>query len=355
MPMTAERLVSALWADSQLLEAAAPTLSVAERALLQRARGARWTAGDVPVLDEAAELLGEDESSARAEARRQAAERAGELRDAQRALESTGSGGGLVTAEMLAGRFRAEGSVGTVAERAVEDRGWTYGHVVVDEAQELSPMAWRMLLRRCPSRSMTVVGDTAQTSALAGATGWAEVLDRHVPGRWTVAELTVNYRTPAQVMEVASRVLASSGVTTRPPRAARVGLPPVFVRVDTVDAAAVARVVVGELEVLGAGRLAVVTPRRGHERLPDELLARLALGREGGPDGRDSLDAPVVVLDVTEAKGLEFDSVVVLEPDQVLAQSPRGVGDLYVALTRCTQRLTVVHAADLPEALHPAS
>src|SRR5690606_33809136 len=107
------------------------------------------------------------------------------------------SGGGLVSPEVLADRFSAGGPRLTTAERAAADRTWTYAHVVVDEAQDLSSMAWRMLLRRTPTRSMTIVGDVAQTSAPTGAASWADRLDPLLD-RWRLAELTVNYRTPAQ-------------------------------------------------------------------------------------------------------------------------------------------------------------
>lgn len=349
LPLTPQRLVSALLTDPEVLGRAGARLRPAERDLLLRDRSAGWTVADVPLVDEAADLLGDDDAATRLEARRRAAERAADVRYAQQVLD-TGGGGGLVSAEQLADRFAVGEGLGSVAERAVADRTWTYGHVVVDEAQELSPMAWRALLRRCPSRSMTVVGDTAQTSSPSGASTWADVLERLVPGRWEVAELTVNYRTPAQVMAVAAQVLADHGVPARPPRAARSGLPPVLAPVDAVDEAAVARVVVGELEVLGAGRLAVLTPRRGYDAVRTGLRDRFGPASGSGVPGSE-LDASVVVLDVGAAKGLEFDSVVLLEPADVVDQSPRGAGDLYVALTRCTQRLTVVHARALPAAL----
>ncbi|GAB3903067.1 hypothetical protein GCM10029964_094460 [Kibdelosporangium lantanae] len=97
----------------------------------------------------------------------------------------------------------------------------TYGHVVVDEAQELSPMAWRMVMRRCPSRSMTVVGDLAQTSALSGASAWDEVLRPHVGDHWRLAELTVNYRTPAEIMAATTDLFTSHHPDLRLPRSVR--------------------------------------------------------------------------------------------------------------------------------------
>src|SRR5205823_8544762 len=106
-------------------------------------------------------------------------------------------------------------------------------HVIVDEAQELSPMAWRMLVRRCPSRSMTVVGDIAQTSASWGASSWRVVLEPVAPGRWHEEELTVNYRTPSEVMTLAAEVLHAIDPALEPPTSVRdSGHPPVAVRAD---------------------------------------------------------------------------------------------------------------------------
>ena len=124
----------------------------------------------MPLLDEAAELLGEDDTAARLAARAagpSAPGRAG-VRPQVRAV---GLGGGRPRSapSTLADRFADAGPTLTVAERAEPDRTWAYGHVVVDEAQELSAMTWRLLMRRCPPRSMTLVGDIAQAGALAGA------------------------------------------------------------------------------------------------------------------------------------------------------------------------------------------
>lgn len=346
MPLTPQRLVAGLWEDRSMLAAAAPHLSADQRALLHRAPGTPWSAADVPLLDEAAEILGADDSADRLERRRQAAERAEEIGYARGALEVAGAAGGLVTAEMLADRFAESGSALSVADRAVGDRSWAYGHVVVDEAQELSPMAWRALMRRCPSRSMTVVGDPAQTAALAGSSRWGDALNRYAPDRWRLEELTVNYRTPAEIMTVAADVLIHAGVPVRPPRPARSGSPPVAVRAPAVDLDAVERVVRRELEDLGGGRLAVVTPRVGYGTVPAGLADRFPVGTVRA--GAGALQAQAVVLDVGAAKGLEFDTVVLLEPADVLEQSPRGANDLYVALTRPTRRLVVMHCRPLP-------
>ncbi|NKY39291.1 AAA family ATPase, partial [Cellulomonas septica] len=215
MPLTPEKLLADLWAKPWRLESAAPQLSPAQRRLLARDPDAPWTPADVPLLDEAAELLGEDDQAVRAQARAASERRQSELEYARQVLESTGSGA-LVSAEMLADRFASSGPALTTAERAAADRSWTYGHVVVDEAQELSAMAWRALLRRVPTRSLTIVGDVAQTTAAAGARDWARMLDPVLRSSWRLAELTVNYRTPAVVADTARRVAVAAGLPVSP-------------------------------------------------------------------------------------------------------------------------------------------
>ena len=128
----------------------------------------------------------------------------------------------MLYAEDLADRF-VERDTRELAERAAADRDWTYRHIVVDEAQELSEMDWRVLMRRCPSRSFTVVGDLAQRRSAAGATSWDTMLEPYVPGRWVYRSLSVNYRTPAEIMTVAAALLAdfAPGVRLRS-RSARV-------------------------------------------------------------------------------------------------------------------------------------
>ena len=154
----------------------------------------------------------------------------------------------------------AERDTRALAERAVEDREWTYGHVVVDEAQDLSAMDWRVLLRRCPTRSLTVVGDLAQRESRAGARSWAEVLDPYVPGRWAYRELTVNYRTPAEIMAVAARVLALVDPALQAPSSVRdAGERPHVRRVHPDRLAAAVRSAVEELRPK-QGTLAVIAP-----------------------------------------------------------------------------------------------
>jgi DNA helicase IV len=350
MPLTPTGLLESLYADPARLAAVTPELDDDQRASLYRERGEPWTVSDVPLLDEAAELLGDDDTGGY-EARRLAAQqRQTEVEYARGALQISGGAGGLVNAETLAQRFSDEGPSLTAAERAVGDRTWAYGHVVVDEAQELSAMTWRMLMRRCPTKSMTLVGDIAQTGSAAGAHSWAQVLDPYVDGRWRMTELTVNYRTPAQVMRLASAVLTAAGIQVEAPRSVRDGdVAPSAVRIEAGGTGAVVALVRAELAELGEGRCAVIVP----ERLLDDIASALtvALGSGVVAAGNRALDAPVSVVTVRQAKGLEFDTVVLVEPAQILAASARGANDVYVALTRPTQRLYVVHSEPLPAGL----
>lgn len=356
-PITPERLVADLYAKPHRLEEAAPELTEAERALLRRDPDAPWTESDVPILDEAAELLGEDDSLARAQARARAAEHAAELEYARSVLESTGAGGGLVDAETLAARFAATGPRLTTAERAATDRAWTYGHVVVDEAQELSPMAWHALVRRVPTRSLTIVGDVAQTSSAAGARSWSAALDPVLRDGWRLAELTVSYRTPAVVADAAQRMARAARLPVSPLTAAR--QVDEALQVVPVDPASVAAAVAEHVRVLakefigpdGAGQVAVVAPAADLPALRAAVVAALpdAVGSEEAARllAQRAEDAQVRVVDPRETKGLEYDAVVLVEP-AAIAEGTGGHSDLYVAMTRPTQRLVVVHARPLP-------
>ncbi|WP_449066690.1 AAA family ATPase, partial [Planomonospora algeriensis] len=222
--LTPERLIGGLLSDPGALERAAPQLTAAERGALLRPPASPWTTGDVPLLDEAAELLGVDDSVSPAAERAAAEARRRQEAYARGVLEFTGlAADEMMEAGALAERHRSTGPHLTTAERAAADRTWAYGHVIVDEAQELSAMAWRTVMRRIPARSLTVVGDLAQTGSAAGARSWGEVLDPYVAGRWRVERLQVNYRTPVEIMEVAADVLAAVAPDRRPPESVREG------------------------------------------------------------------------------------------------------------------------------------
>ncbi|MET7544530.1 ATP-binding domain-containing protein [Streptomyces sp. NPDC005479] len=352
-PLTAQQLLTDLYGDRARLASAAHGLTRAERELLYRAPGGGWTAADVPLLDETAELLGQDNRAAEAAA---AAERAEGVAYAQGVLDLAAGEGedeesltGMLDAETLADRHE-ERMVRTVAERALADRDWVFGHIIVDEAQELSQMAWRLLMRRCPTRSMTLVGDVAQTGDAAGASSWASALAPHVGDRWRQVSLTVNYRTPAEIMASTTEVLAALGPGLQLPRSVReTGLEPWRMRTEPgLLARTLADRAAKEAAALEDGRLAVLVP----DARRDELGAAVA---ESVPDAvygdEPDLESRVVVLGVRQAKGLEFDAVLIADPTEILARSTRGLNDLYVALTRATQRLGIIHAGPAPAVL----
>jgi DNA helicase IV len=290
-----EELVHDLFGAKPLIDPAGRKhLTPAEREALHRPRSASleeipWTAADVPLLDEAAVLLGP---------RRK---KAGEP-------------------ELIR----------------------TFGHVVVDEAQDLSPMQLRMLARRSLGGSMTVVGDVGQATGPFSPSGWGDVL-AHLPNRKPsrLVELTVNYRTPSEIMEVAGRVLAAAAPHLVPPTSVRsTGIGPAVRRVaGDEDLTEVALAAAAALREEVGGTVALICP--------PSLAGPLGAAREDDV----SLEDDVSIVPVASVKGLEFDGVVVVEPALVADESPQGLRALYVALTRATKRLTIVHQAPLPGVL----
>ena len=198
-----------------------------------------------------------------------------------------------------------------------------YGHIVIDEAQELSPMQWRMLVRRCPSGSMTVVGDLDQAMSATALQQW-EDLTPHLPGRLSVHELTVNYRTPAEIMAYVERQAAVIGIRHHPPRSVRhSGREP---QVRSVAPGDLERAVDQALDAVAdePGTVAVVAATA----LRDRLAASVA-------------DDDVPVVTARQAKGLEFDAVVLVGPGMIAKETSGGAA-LYVALTRATRDLAVL-------------
>ncbi len=316
-------LLAELYTSPERLRAAG-----ADPALLREV-GDAWTTSDVPLLDELVDLLGRDKAAddAAAQALKEETDYARGVLENMVAHEDLMDdedhllAQDLIDAEGLAERF-TERDYRDLAERAAADRDWTYRHVVVDEAQELSEMDWRVLMRRCPSRSFTVVGDLAQRRSMAGATSWAEMLEPYVPGRWVYRSLSVNYRTPAEIMTVAAAVLAEFAPDVRPPESVRAcGVRPWSRRVT-------AEQMPGAIEEF-------VAAEARHDGTSIVI----------GPPGMPGVVAP------SETKGLEFDAVLVVEPERIIADGPRGAAELYVALTRATQRLGVLHQHPLPPAL----
>ena len=401
MPTTPQGLLERLWSRPSLLEQVAPSLSEQERELLRRAPGGGLTAADIPLIDELAELLGPSEDAQARRSRLEARRREDLVAYAAQAIESQELGDGMVSAEMLADRVSQSGPTLTLAERARADRTWTYGHVVVDEAQELGTMAWRALARRCPVRSFTVVGDLAQYSGPHAPGSWGEVLtalgtasaektagrsrsqsrhrarSRSRQGRQSGRShggstplrgeaLSVCYRTPATIMEVAEETVTHLGhPPVYPVRSVR-DLPDCLEVTDLSQSpqgaqpdawASVLREIVSqessrldEQVGAGVGRIAVISssPSRTEALLREAPDLAAAMEAPGG----DVLRSRLLVVDPVLSKGLEFDVVVLVDPAEV---GERSAGDLYVAMTRPTRRLRVVSRLTLPRGLEPRS
>ena len=195
---------------------------------------------------------------------------------------------------------------------------------------------------------MTVVGDLDQTSALSGISTWSDIFDRFAKGKWSVEQLTVNYRTPAPVMAMASEMLLAHGRTPKVSASAREGDEPLMIHAaQRRDDSVLVETVLKEL-ASNPGRICVITDRQDR-RWAEEVLTTALEERVG--HGVRTLDSPVSVMTAVEAKGLEFDVVVLHEPASIMAESPRGVRDLYVAITRPTSRLVIVSSATLPRGM----
>ncbi|HEX2575348.1 MAG TPA: UvrD-helicase domain-containing protein, partial [Aquihabitans sp.] len=237
-----------------------------------------------------------------------------------------------------------------------DDEIRTYGHIVIDEAQDLSPMQLRMLTRRSLNGSMTVVGDIAQSTGAWAHADWDEMLSllpQKRPARRE--ELTVGYRIPGPNMELAARVLAVSAPDLTPPRSVRQdGRPPRLERVGGPDGvgAAVAAAVQAELAEVGNGNVAVICPA---SRVQESSAALTAVGIDHGVAIEQGLNHQVTVVPVGIVKGLELDATVVVDPAGILDEEAQGLRALYVALTRATKLLTVVYPGELPDVLRPAN
>ena len=249
----------------------------------------------------------------------------------------------------------ARAVLGARPGRRQQDAVRTYGHIVVDEVQDLSPMDLRMLGRRSLNGSMTVVGDIAQATGAWAHDDWDSILE-HLPDRRpaTRHELTVGYRIPGPLMDLAADVLAEAAPDLAPPRSVRAdGDVPRFVELaEDPDRKldGLADVVRSELDAVGAGNVAVIAANSQAVDVEDALeRAGLSFGRPT----RRGLDAQVAVVPVELVKGLEVDGAVVVEPARILREHAQGLRALYVALTRATKRLAVVHAEDLPAVLRP--
>jgi DNA helicase IV len=302
--LTPAQLLHDLFGSKPLIRSASGHLLTAdEQLLLYRPRmesvdEVAWSAADVALLDDAREALGPRPN------------RAGKFDDA--------------------------------------DEIRTYGHIVVDEVQDLSPMELKMISRRSLNGSMTVVGDIAQATGPSAPSDWEDVLE-HLPTKREprVIGLSVGYRIPQQIMNLANRVMAAAAPGLRAPESVRDGdADPRIISTDDL-CTAVAKEASRLSDELAGGSIAVVATDDRCDELSD------ALNRNGIAHGRAAagLGKGITVVPVSVVKGLELDGVIVVEPTDIVEASDRGLRSLFVALTRSTRRLSVVHARSLPESM----
>ena len=305
--LTPTQLLHDLFGSKALLKLAAQgILPESEYLLLHRERSesvadVRWTTADAALLDEARHLLGPKPR------------RNGKIDDA--------------------------------------DEIRTYGHIVVDEVQDLTPMQLRMVTRRSLSGSMTVVGDIAQATGPLAANDWNDVLE-HLPTKKEprVVGLSVGYRIPAQIMELADKVMLAATPGLRAPRSVREGdegpaIIPVAAGASLVDAVVACA---ADVTARGGGRAAIICAEDSIEEISNALNA---VGIKHGLARAAGLDQDLSIVPATMAKGLELDDVIVVEPAAVVAEDPQGLRLLYVTLTRSTRSLSIVHQQPLPNAM----
>lgn len=315
MPIDPPALIDRLLSDADYLRASSEgLLDDAERRLLLRPPGSAWTADDIPLIDEAASRVGAWE--------RPRLVNPATDPDEPRELDARDL--------HVANALQTERSHRSVAERAFDDREWVYGHVIVDEAQELSAMGWRAVHRRASRKSMTVVGDLQQASHPAAARTWQEAVG------WAgdavrLHELTITYRITEEIADTATTWLTKAGghaPTLHPIRSGPA-------TVSVVHPVPHVRTYVEKVLTDFIGRAAVIVPAA-----EIGMWAELLHGEPFG-FGPDAIDAIAAVITAQDSKGLEFDQVFVVDPAAIAAEVPAGA-NIYVACTRATTQLHLI-------------
>ena len=328
--LEASDLVGDLWDVPAYLRRCAPWLDADERAALRRPEGSAWTTAHLPLLDAMRARLGDPDA---ARVRQQARAALAEDRAYMDEVVSTilASNDDPDSPLPLLNRASLREDLLHDEDLPALDRdplAGPFAHVIVDEAQELTDAQWQMLLRRVPSRSVTVVGDRAQ-ARVGFPEPWAERLRRVGFDGVREASLTINYRTPRQVMDAAAPVIREALPDANVPTSIRDGVP-------------VRHAPVADLDAFLDAWLA-----EHAEGTACVIVAAPDAGRQGAHPGRPSAGAPapgrarVSVLDPVGVKGLEFDLVVVVEPAG-FGEGVQGAVDRYVAMTRATQELVIL-------------
>jgi hypothetical protein len=329
--VTAEGLVSSLLSDPDALARAADGVLTPEEQALITWRKPPRTAGS-------AENTGRGRS-------RQAASADNASQGRSRQAASADNAGQGRFRQAASAQWSAADTVLLDEAAGLIERVPSYGHVVVDEAQDLSPMQCRAIARRSEHGSLTLLGDLAQGTAPWAATDWAETL-RHLgkPGA-PVVPLTIGFRVPAVVVALANRLLPALATGVPPAQSLRSDGTLAVQEASDVDQAAVAEV---RAALEHPGSIAVISADAAADRLRAALVAA---GLPAATPDEIASEARVTVVPASLVKGLEYDHVVVVEPAEIVAAEPRGLHRLYVVLTRAVSRLAIVHATPLPAAL----
>ena len=355
LPMNATWLIDQLFSKPLQLRTYAPWLKDEDINALTRPKGSPITRSDIPLLDEAMELLGHDPKLDTQQAQLKA-KKLEEQQFAADTLAQAGIGNGIVTADMLLDNINGD-DASIMAHKAASDREWTYGHVVVDEAQELTAMEWRMLIRRCPSRSFTIVGDVAQTSALGGTRRWQKSMNSIFgEPNWDLYELTINYRNPREVSEAAGKVATDSGLYISTVSAVR-SVPGSLVKHIASDQENLDNMLANYCVEFfhqfvaddGSGRVAIIAPNdlQSHTKqvVHDALRNNLSDSQCKRIEQQNDDDKQIYVCNAEDVKGLEYDAVILLQPQEIeqeAASRLTAAANLYVAMTRPTQKLLIL-------------
>ena len=344
LPLSARWLLDDLFSKPAKLKTLAPWMSEEEVQSLMREKG-KVSEGDIPLLDTAMDLLGEEEvrkkgpSSSRAD-----------KEFAKSTMAMFGVSPSLVSAsDLLSSLSPSEQK--SVVEQAAIDRKWQFGHIIVDEAQELTAMQWRMLRKRSASKSFTIVGDVAQTSSLAGTRSWKKSLSPVFGRDWTLCPLEIDYRNPREVVEEASQFAKKEGLNSEDIKAVRsVEGSLEKVESEDIEKEAVSKLVECAKKFIHSsmGTVALITEKKDVEKMSARVNA--ALEKEFGKAEADRLTrngwkSQIAVRGTEEIKGIEYDAVVLMDPPE-----PEGEGEerkiaasrLYIAMTRPTQKLVIV-------------
>ena len=354
--LSGQDLLHDLFGAPALLKAAGRGLfSEEELALLARPRSASleeimWTKADAALIDEARVLLGPRK-------------RPRSLTKAQEPTVLDGVDLDTFSPEVRAAALREAQRLAPSLNAELDEAEFvTYGHIVLDEAQDLSPMELRVLKRRDLTGSMTIVGDMGQATTAGSSASWNSVLDVLEPRRTpTRVDLTVSYRTPEEVLDFAAPTLRAATPDLDPPKPVRrAGAQPIVDQVSAADFAdALVAAVRRERDAVAPGRLAVVVTSSRVGEIVDTLVGAGIVAIDPREHESKGLAADLVVIGAEGANGLEFDGVIVVEPGQIARrgadggeqETARGLRTLYVAMTRPTRRLAIIACEPLPASL----